>query len=63
MTVVGRSRPLSWGSTPYSVGGGRKGLLVLGREEKIGDDLLKFMMELAWHFGKMEEAFERLRAS
>jgi PAS domain S-box-containing protein len=63
VTVVGRSRPLSWGSTPYSVGGGRKGLLVLGREEKIGDDLLKFMMELAWHFGKMEEAFERLRAS
>lgn len=56
------SRPIFWASTPFFNGGERVGLIVLGREKEIGPDFMKFMKEIAWHFGKMVE-IARLRRS
>ncbi len=57
------SRPIFWASAPFSCGDGSRGVLILGREREIEPDLLEFVKELAQHFGKMVEVFERLRAA
>lgn len=62
-TVAGESSIISWATAPFSCGDGRRGLLVLGRREEMGDDLQKFVSDLASHFGMMVEAFDRRRGS
>jgi len=52
--------PIFWASTPFFNGEERMGLIVLGREKEIEPEFLKFMKEIAWHFGKMVE-ISRLR--
>ncbi len=51
-------RHIFWASAPFCNGEERIGLLVLGREKDIEPDFLKFMKDIAWHFGKMVEIFE-----
>ena len=52
-TVAGDGPTISWAIAPFSCGEGRRGLLVLGRGVEMGDDLQKFVADLASHFGKM----------
>jgi len=56
--VVEGDRPIFWVSAPFCNGEERIGLLVLGQEEDIEPDFLKFLKDLAWHVGKMVEIFE-----
>lgn len=59
---VDSGRPMFWASAPFFNCEERVGLIVLGREKKIEPDFMKFMEEIAWHFGKMVE-ITRLRRS
>lgn len=59
---VDGDRPMFWASTPFFNGEERVGLIVLGRKREIEPGVMKFMEEIAWHFGKVVE-ITRLRRS
>lgn len=47
-----------WAFCPFSCGGEGRGVLVLGREEEIGPEILKLLRDIARHIGKMMELHE-----
>ncbi len=60
--VVEGDRTLFWVSAPFWSGEEPKGLLVLGRVREIEPHLLRFIKDIAWHVGKMEEIFSLRRS-
>jgi PAS domain S-box-containing protein len=58
--MVEGGRPVFWASAPFYGGEEPVGLLVLGREWEIGQDILIFLKDVVWHLEKMVEIF-RLR--
>ena len=57
-TVEDGGRRTFWTSSPFYFGDVGRGVLVLGRDEEIGPEILKLLRDIARHIGKMIELGE-----